>query len=174
MNIQTHHITPKCELKHKDKFFINDPRNLVDLEYKYHIAVHKWLYMLIGSTGCECAYYLMKNGNFSYDNTGNTYWLGKHHSKETKQKMRNNNLGKKMSEESKLKMSIAKKGKSLSKQHIINITNAVRGKNNPRARKWFINGHLFGYAHEAGKFFGVHRKTIEYWCKINIPHCYVI
>ena len=85
---QTHHITPRCLLKHKPKSFVDRPGNLVRVEYKYHIALHKWLYMLTGSRNCERAYYSMKNGNFCMSGKDNPFY-GKQHTKETKIKMSN-------------------------------------------------------------------------------------
>lgn len=108
-----HHITPKCLLKHKSKEFTNHPSNIVRVTTQQHIALHKWLYMLIGERSVESAYYSMRNGKFKYDRTGIDPWNKgiKTHIKisdETRNKMSNAHQGIKHTEESKIKISIAK------------------------------------------------------------------
>ena len=82
-------------LKHKDKSFIDDPRNLVNIKYKYHVAVHKWLFILTGHAGCEYAWNLMKTGKCCLDTCGNKNGMyGKKHSEETKRKISGKNNSK--------------------------------------------------------------------------------
>ena len=158
---QLHHITPKCLLKHKDSSFVDHPSNLVELEYKHHVSVHKWLFMLTGHRGCEYAWNMMNNKCY-YDPTGKTNYkisqslLGKKHSKETKLKIsaklkgiNNPNYGKKHSDKSKRKMA---------------------------KYTFIINGKVFHTSTSASEFFNVNPSTILRWCKPterpNIPLCY--
>ena len=192
---QIHHITPKCMLNHKSKEFVNHPSNLVELEYKYHIAVHKWLFMLTGHKGCESAYHSMKTGKFYYDNTNNTYRLGKYHTKKSKSKMSNamkgkydgiNNpfYGKTHTDKIKRNLSHIHKGKRISNNQKNNHSKRMTGKNNPMygmtgksspsSKQCYINGHVFYSLIEAGKYLNVSSETIRRWCKTHIPHCYVV
>ncbi|RLA62564.1 MAG: hypothetical protein DRQ78_07865 [Epsilonproteobacteria bacterium] len=157
---QWHHITPKCLLKHKSKEFVNHHSNLVRVKYRHHIALHKWLFMLTGDSGCEFAYNAMRYHNFNFYACGDSNpFFGKNHSVEQKQKWSNQ-----------------RKGRKLSQKWINNITKVVQGGNNPRAKKWIINGKMFHYAKSAGNFFNVSRQTILNWCnsksKYHIPLCY--
>jgi hypothetical protein len=56
--------------------------------------------------------------------------IGRHHSKETKQKIKNSNKSQKRSKETRLKISKLHKGKLLSKETKIKISKSTTGKNN--------------------------------------------
>jgi hypothetical protein len=71
-------------------------------------------------------------------NKGNTHWIGRKHSEESKIKMsesrkgnKNHAFGKKMSDETKLKLSIAHTGKKYSTERVAQMKITFGGKNNP-------------------------------------------
>jgi len=152
-----HHITPRCLLKHKSKEFVDDPCNIIRVSLKHHIALHKWLFMLTGDSGCEFAWKYMSSGQLSFYACGKENPMyGKHHSIETKNKIRLKAIGKKHSPNTIKKM-------------IIYHT----GKNNPCSKKWIINGKIFYSAKEAGLFFNILTSNIQRICtKYNHHLCY--
>ena len=167
-------------LKHMPKSFVDDSMNLVDLKYEYHIAAHKWLFMLTGDRGCEFAWNGMKSGKFGMSGKDNPMY-GKKHNEKTIKKMKGIRplitgskhylFGKHLSEKIKLKISKSRVGKYKGE----NAPNyGKKGKKYPNYTMWFINGKLFYSSREAGNFMGVSYKTIQYWVNTNQPLCYKV
>jgi len=159
-----HHITPKCLLKHKDKSFVDDPRNISKpLSINQHIAIHKWLYMLTGDRGCEIAHFYMSSpSGCKYDISGeNNPFYGKHHSEETKKKISEFHTGKKISNKIRRKTSETLKnryknikhhlkGTKLSEEHKQKLSDAHKGK-----RGWITTKH---HSEETKKKFSETRR----------------
>jgi len=160
-----HHITPKCLLKHKSKEFVDHPSNIIRVELRHHITLHKWLFMLTGDAGCESAYYGLLTGKFTLIK----------HTTQTKQKISKANKGRSRPD-------IKGKnhffyGKSHTKEQLKQNRIKHLGKNNTCHKKWTVNGKIFYSLNEASIFFNVHSSTIRRWClpesKYHIPLCYV-
>ena len=175
-------------MKHKPKSFVDDPKNLVDLKYEYHIAAHKWLFMLTGDSGCECAWVVMRTGKFKRDNSGkNNPMYGRKHTEEELLKMSESQKGRIIPEEQRKNMSLAKKGKCFGlnnnfygKNHSeetkrkMSITrrDMYTGKKHPNSKIWVIQGKVFESSRTAANFFDVSTTMISYWCINNFPFCY--
>jgi len=129
-----HHIIPKYRCKEIgiDPDF---PENIVRLTRLEHAKVHyeRWL-KFKDKRDLLAAQFLakgeMQKWNINIDTSGeNCYWYGKHHSEETKKKLRESPVlkkqkgkgnpfyGKKHSEENKKKWSKALKGGTLTEEH---------------------------------------------------------
>ena len=196
-----HHITPRCLLKHKPKSFVDSPENLVRVTLEQHIALHKWLFILTGHQGLECAYISMKTGKFYFDSTGisltdaqkqkiSKSHKGKQFSKVTLQRMKMSAKkrikrdgipfkGCSHTDESKKKIGdrpypTGKDNPLYGKKQSQSIIQRKQGKNNSRSKKWYIHGKLFYSANEAASYLNVSKATIMYWCNNQLPLCYCI
>lgn len=79
-------------------------------------------------------------------NRGNSSWIaGKHHSQETKEKMRKIKTGKQLPDAIKIKISKAHKDVKLSKEHVEKIANSNRGKKRTAEQKAHISNALKGH-----------------------------
>ena len=122
-----HHIIPKCWFKMNNLPVDNSKDNLVLLSYEDHVKVHKLAiycaYSSIMKTKFACAYHRLTQGEVVDNNLfkgENNPFFGKHHSDETRRKMREHHAdisgsrnpfyGKRHSEESIEKMSESHKG----------------------------------------------------------------
>jgi len=114
-----HHITPQCMLRHKSKDFVDHPSNIIRVNYKQHVALHKWLYRLTGHDGCEVAFRAMSGGG-AYRTAP--------HTKEAREKIRQANLGGTKSQAIRDKISASKIGVKKSAEHKKKIGDALRGR----------------------------------------------
>jgi group I intron endonuclease len=114
--------------------------------------------------------------------TGNQHWLGKHHTAETKAKMkfaRQNmsaesilnvslgQLGRKHTDESKLKMSLARKAMSISESHRAKLIGVFNGVNSRAVSMYDMNLNFlqeFPSASEAARQTGLRRPNITNVC----------
>lgn len=78
-------------------------------------------------------------------NKGNKTWNGKHHSKETKEKMSEIHIGKSMPDEVKTKISKAHKGVKLTRDHVDKIAKANTGKKRTAEQRAHISCALKGH-----------------------------
>ena len=79
---------------------------------------------------------------------GNHPMYGKHHSAESKKKIREAHKGKKFSEEHKKKIGGAQKGKKRSEETKKKIGAAKKGNTNVRGKHWYNNGKISKRAYE--------------------------
>lgn len=164
-----HHITPKCELKHKDKSFVDDPKNLIELEYKYHVAVHKWLFMLLGTRGTEYAWNMMNNVSHI------PYWEGKTLNEDHRNNIRKSLTGNILPKEVRSKISNKLKGIKRSKYTRGKLSKSITGRNHCNSKLWYIHGKLFYSTRVAANKLKMSRSTIRKICNDqSIPHWYVM
>lgn len=78
-------------------------------------------------------------------NKGNTIWLGRFHSVESKRKLSLKSKGRKLTEETKKKISKAHSGKKLSAEHVEKIANSNRGKKRTSLQRAHISNSLKGH-----------------------------
>ena len=112
----THHITPRSFLPHKDKSFVDDPRNIANITKFQHGHAHIWLYRLTGEWRQLAVGRAMLNESFhTLGETGDLcHNYGKTASEETKKKLRDCRTGRVYSphsEETKNKISISMTGR---------------------------------------------------------------
>jgi len=86
-------------------------------------------------------------------NKGNKFWLGKHHTEKTREKIRKANLGKKLSDDTREKLSLAHKGNKHNLGHKasdetrLKMSLAHKGIKppSPKGKHWFNNGETETY-----------------------------
>lgn len=113
---------PGFVVHHKDGNPLNDHiSNLELMTRSNHMRLHQLGKFVSDET----------KSRLSIASQGNTNWLGKHHSEESKRKMSEWQKGKKLTIEHREKLSNAHKGKVISDEHRKKISNTLKGKKRP-------------------------------------------
>lgn len=126
----THHIVPK----HAGG--TDDPSNLIEVTIEQHAELHLARYLEYGEKGDWWAFMGLSGqmGKEEILAEKSRSMLGKHHSAETRNKMKKPH-GPKHTAASKAKISAARKGKSLSQEHRAKISASLKGNKNGQGWK---------------------------------------
>lgn len=185
--VERHHIIPRSEGG------TNDSSNLINLTAREHYIAHLLLTKIYDDVKMLYAYVMMskcrscsKNKDFKINShlyeslkrlrnkmscsDGNSMY-GRHHSEETKEKMRQKVLGKHHSEETRKKISEANKGRHPSEETRKKMSESRKGKPSPQKGKHLSERHKAKLVQSRLRYkvlqYGLDGKFIKEWDSVS-------